>query len=57
MQRRVPDVTKLERLLGDRPNTDLAQILAAVIDVRPRAAAGTRRGRTGSGSQAALCAS
>jgi UDP-glucose 4-epimerase len=30
MQRRVPDVTKLQRLLGDRPTTDLAHILAAV---------------------------
>jgi UDP-glucose 4-epimerase len=30
MQRRVPDVTKLQRLLADRPTTDLAHILAAV---------------------------
>jgi UDP-glucose 4-epimerase len=37
MQRRVPDLTKLGRLLGDRPTTDLAQILAAVTSyVRER---------------------
>jgi UDP-glucose 4-epimerase len=30
MQRRVPDVTKLQRLLADRPTTDLAHILTAV---------------------------
>jgi UDP-glucose 4-epimerase len=31
MQRRVPDLTKLQRLLGDRPRTSLEDILAAVI--------------------------
>ena len=31
MQRRVPDLAKLERLLGDRPRTNLEQILRAVI--------------------------
>jgi len=31
MQRRVPDLGKLERLLGDRPRTNLEQILRAVI--------------------------
>lgn len=31
MQRRVPDLSKLERLLGDRPRTGLRDILAAVI--------------------------
>jgi UDP-glucose 4-epimerase len=37
MQRRVPDLTKLERLVNDRPRTKLVQILAAVIeDVRRR---------------------
>jgi UDP-glucose 4-epimerase len=30
MQRRVPDLSKLSRLLGDRPQTDLTSILAAV---------------------------
>jgi UDP-glucose 4-epimerase len=37
MQRRVPDLAKLERLLGDRPRTALRQILEAIIeDVRAR---------------------
>lgn len=37
MQRRVPDLTKLERLINDRPRTNLVQILSAVIaDVRSR---------------------
>ena len=31
MQRRVPDLSKLDRLLGDRPRTNLEQILHAVI--------------------------
>jgi UDP-glucose 4-epimerase len=31
MQRRVPDLSKLSRLLGDRPRTPLDEILAAVI--------------------------
>ncbi len=31
MQRRVPDLTKLDRLLADRPRTTLQQILASVI--------------------------
>jgi UDP-glucose 4-epimerase len=32
MQRRLPDLTKLCRLLGDRPNTDLGHILSAVTE-------------------------
>jgi UDP-glucose 4-epimerase len=37
MQRRVPDLTKLERLLGERPRTGLAEILRSVIaDARQR---------------------
>jgi UDP-glucose 4-epimerase len=32
MQRRVPDLTKLERLINERPRTSLEQILASVID-------------------------
>lgn len=31
MQRRVPDLTKLERLLQDRPRTTLAEILSTII--------------------------
>lgn len=31
MQRRVPDLSKLDRVLGDRPRTNLHQILEAVI--------------------------
>lgn len=31
MQRRVPDLTKLNRLLSDRPRTNLSQILSLVI--------------------------
>jgi len=37
MQRRVPDLSKLERLVGDRPRTSLEQILTAVVgDARAR---------------------
>jgi UDP-glucose 4-epimerase len=37
MQRRVPDLGKLTRLLGERPRTSLQEILAAVIgDIRRR---------------------
>jgi len=44
MQRRVPDLSKLERLVGGRPRTTLEQILAAVIsDARGR----RRRGDAG----------
>jgi UDP-glucose 4-epimerase len=44
MQRRVPDLSKLERLLADRPRTALTQILAAVIDdVRSRESERGRR--------------
>jgi UDP-glucose 4-epimerase len=47
MQRRVPDLTKLQRLLGDRPTTDLTHILTAVAsDIREhlrRPAASSRR--------------
>lgn len=32
MQRRVPSLEKLERLVGDRPRTNLTEILRAVID-------------------------
>ena len=31
MQRRVPDLSKLSRVMGDRPRTNLKQILDAVI--------------------------
>jgi len=38
MQRRVPDVTKLERTIGFRPRTPLASIIADVVaDQRARA--------------------
>jgi UDP-glucose 4-epimerase len=32
MQRRLPDLTKLQRLLGDRPRTGLDEILASVTE-------------------------
>jgi UDP-glucose 4-epimerase len=32
MQRRLPDLTKLSRLLGDRPRTPLTAVLASVIE-------------------------
>jgi UDP-glucose 4-epimerase len=42
MRRRVPDLSKLTRLLSDRPRTGLSQILALVIaHARTRQAAGT----------------
>jgi UDP-glucose 4-epimerase len=49
MQRRVPDLTKLQRLVDDRPRTPLDDILAAVIrDVQQRtpAAPATARAST-----------
>jgi len=45
MQRRVPDLTKLDRLLADRPRTSLRDILAAVIAHTRAAEAGAARRR------------
>ena len=42
MQRRVPDLAKLDRLLADRPRTGLDQILSAVIAHARAAGTGTK---------------
>lgn len=42
MQRRVPDLTKLERLLHDRPRTTLAEILSTVIAAARARTSGTQ---------------
>ena len=42
MQRRVPDLVKLDRLLADRPRTGLDQILSAVIAHTRAAETGTK---------------